>query len=110
MTQQPPINNLKDQNLIDNSENNNFNGIGSNNKRNILDELVNYSMNKTKFHIIENNAENILYTVINFMKYLENNFSKEEFEILQKKFFLAIKNKNPSKFTNKIKILKKEKK
>lgn len=83
-------------------------GNNDKNKRNILDELVNYSMNKTKYHIIENNAENILYTVINFMKYLENNFSKEEFEVLQKKFFLSIKNKNPSKFTNKIKLLKKK--
>ncbi|MCS7317483.1 MAG: hypothetical protein NZZ41_04065 [Candidatus Dojkabacteria bacterium] len=75
--------------------------------KNFIDELVDLISNNSssKFQVLEKKSIDIIISSNNFMKELKKIFNEEEFNILQKKFFLAIKNNDPNKFISKYKYL-----
>ena len=75
-----------------------------------LDELFKDNQEDTKTKIIlEQKGEHVISAVINYFSLLEKKFSKEECEILQKKFFLSLRSKNPTKFIKTLKNIKNRK-
>jgi hypothetical protein len=71
--------------------------------RSILDELQSYLPSDNKDIIIENRANHILQSAINLMTQIEKNYSKEDAEELEKKFYSAIKNRDVKRFERVIK-------
>lgn len=76
--------------------------------KNFIEEIIDLlsdNKNSSKHQIIEQKSINIIISSVNLMNELKKNFTNEEFDILQKKFFLSIKNNDPDKFIKKYKYL-----
>lgn len=73
----------------------------------IIDELFELIPERNKEKIIEQRANHIIVSAINFIKSLNENYSPEEAEDLTRKFLVAIKSQEPRRFSNKLKNLKK---
>ncbi len=74
----------------------------------IIDELFEFIPEKNKNKIIEQRANHIIVSAINFIKSLNENYSPKEAEELTRKFLVAIKSQDPRRFSNKLKNLKKD--
>ena len=75
-------------------------------KSSIIDQLDKIIPKKGKFSIIEARANHIITSAINLIEVIEENFNEEESEKLVRRIFASIKNKNPYKFQNSIRLLK----
>jgi len=77
--------------------------------RSILEELNSIIPEKSKHVIIENRAEHIIHSCLNLLQQIEENFSPEEAEELQKRFFSSLRNKDPQRFERGIKKMQEPK-
>ena len=67
--------------------------------KSILDELTNISFKKDKENVVESRASHILESAIRLMHYIRENFDQDTAYKLEKRFYSAIKNMDPSKFS-----------
>lgn len=67
--------------------------------RSLLEELDAMYVERDQRHVIESRASNIIASAIHLMEQIEQNYSPEQAENLQRKLLNAIKLKDPSKFT-----------
>lgn len=72
----------------------------------ILSELDTIVSERNKYSVVDARASHVISSCINLFKMIRENFSEEDAEKLQKRFFLAIKTENEQKFKNTIKMLK----
>lgn len=76
--------------------------------KNFIEEIVDLlsdNQKSSKHQVIEQKSINIIVSSVNLMNELKKIFTNEDFDILQKKFFLSIKNNDPDKFIKKYKYL-----
>lgn len=73
--------------------------------RKMIDELFELIPASSKTKVVEQRAQHAILSAINFIKMLEENYSSEEAEELTRKFLVAIKAKEPKKFSNKLRNL-----
>lgn len=71
--------------------------------RSLLTELEDLSKNRDTRHIIENRANNVISSAIHLMEVIERNFGPEQAAVLEKKLFIAIKNRDSEKFSRSLK-------
>lgn len=71
--------------------------------RSLLTELEDLSKNRDTRHIIENRANNVISSAIHLMEVIERNFGPEQASVLEKKLFIAIKNRDSEKFSRSLK-------
>lgn len=71
--------------------------------RSLLTELEDLSKNRDTRHIIENRANNVISSAIHLMEVIERNFGSEQAAVLEKKLFIAIKNRDSEKFSRSLK-------
>lgn len=67
--------------------------------RSLLEELDSLYAERDKRHIIENRANNIISSAIRLLEEIENSYTAEQAENLQRKLLNAIKLRDPAKFT-----------
>ena len=67
--------------------------------RSLLEELDSMYIERDQRHVIENRASNIIASAIRLLEQIEENYSAEQAENLQRKLINAIRLKDPSKFT-----------
>lgn len=71
--------------------------------RSILSELQNIIPTENKDIIIENRAGHIIQSAINLLEQVSKNYTPEQAEELEKKFFSSIKNRDGRRFERSIK-------
>jgi hypothetical protein len=79
----------------------------SNSTKKIIDELFEFIPERNKDKIVEQRATHIIVSAINFIKLLNENYSRDEAEDLTRKFLVAIKSQEPRRFSNKLKNINK---
>ena len=67
--------------------------------RSILEELDSMYVELDRRHIIENRASNIISSAIRLLEQIEQSYSADQAENLQRKLLNAIRLRDPSKFT-----------
>lgn len=75
--------------------------------KSLIEELDLFVPKKDKHQIIEARASNVIASAMNLMKLIDESFSLEEAEELQRRLFNAIKNQDPDKFNRKIREFRK---
>lgn len=70
--------------------------------RSILEELNTMSIRKDKNHIVESRANNIIHSAINIFEQIDNLYTPEQAEDLQRKFVNAIRARDPRKFARSV--------
>lgn len=70
--------------------------------RSILEELESLYVERDLKLVIENRAETLIANAIKLMEQIETEFSAEKAENLQRKFFNAIRTKDPGKFARSV--------
>lgn len=71
--------------------------------KSLLEELELISRNRDTKYIIENRANNVIASAIHLLEVIERNFTAEQAAVLEKKLFVAIKNRDSSKFSRTLK-------
>lgn len=74
--------------------------------KSIFQELTNYIPKQNKKAIIEMRSSNAIYSLINILNLIRENYDEEDYNEIEKKVILSIKTKNPEKFLKKLKLLK----
>lgn len=74
--------------------------------RSILSELQNFLPNDNKDIIIENRASHIIHSAINLLEQIHSNFTKEEAEELENRFYSSLRNRDPKRFERTIQSMK----
>lgn len=79
-----------------------------NKRRTLLEELLDDSRNKTtkRPEIIEEQAKHVLSSVLRLMDMIDESFSVEDAEDLNKRLVLSIKSKDPKRFDRGISKIK----
>lgn len=67
--------------------------------RSILQELNEMAAVRDKDSLIESRATNIINSAINLLESLQNHYSPEQADELERRFINAIKGQDPAKFT-----------
>jgi hypothetical protein len=67
--------------------------------RSLLEELDSMYIERDQRHVIENRANNIIASAIRLLEQIEESYSPEQAENLQRKLINAIRLKDPGKFT-----------
>jgi F0F1-type ATP synthase membrane subunit b/b' len=67
--------------------------------RSLLEELDSMYIERDQRHVIENRASNIIASAIRLLEQIEESYSPEQAENLQRKLINAIRLKDPGKFT-----------
>jgi hypothetical protein len=67
--------------------------------RSLLEELDAMYIERDNRHVIENRASNIITSAIRLLEQIEESYSPEQAENLQRKLINAIKLRDPGKFT-----------
>jgi hypothetical protein len=67
--------------------------------RSLLEELDSMYIERDQRHVIENRASNIIASAIRLLEQIEETYSADQAENLQRKLINAIRLKDPSKFT-----------
>lgn len=71
--------------------------------RSILGEISkNYLPSKNKHELVEVRAERIIMSAINLLEMIESNYSKEEYEELEKRLVMSVRQRDPKKFSKSI--------
>ena len=76
--------------------------------RSILTELQNILPVENKDIIIENCANHIIHSAINLLEQIHTNYSKEQAEELEKRFYSSLRNRDPRRFERTLKEFKDE--
>jgi len=74
--------------------------------KSLLEEMSGYVPSRNKEDIIESRAQHIIASAINLLTSIDESFSAEEAEMLEKKFFSSIKAKDGKRFTRLVSKLK----
>ncbi len=67
--------------------------------RSLLEELDSLYIERDQRHVIENRAANIIASAIRLMEQIDNDYTPEQAENLQRKLINAIRLRDPGKFT-----------
>lgn len=67
--------------------------------RSLLEELDSMYIERDQRHIIENRASNIIASAIRLLEQIDESYSPEVAQNLQRKLLNAINQRDPSKFT-----------
>ncbi len=78
-------------------------------RKSILEEISSYVPNNKKEDLVESKADHAISSAIHILNLIEENFSAEEADKLEKRFINSIKRKDPQKFIRSIRKLKEEK-
>lgn len=76
--------------------------------KSILEELSSTAP-KNKFNLLENRGNHIISSAINLLESIHENFSPEEADIMTKRFYSALRNSDPNRFTRQVRKIKEEK-
>lgn len=77
------------------------------NSKNLIEELDRFIPQKDRHQIIEARASNIVVSAINLLHLINESFESDESEELSKRLVAAIRNKDPQKFSRKIREYRK---
>lgn len=72
----------------------------------ILEELNRYVPSKNKEEILESRAEHVITSAINLIEYIQQTYSAEEAEQLEKRLISSIKAKDTARFSKTIRKIK----
>ncbi len=75
--------------------------------KNLVEELDRFIPQRDKHQIIEARANNIVVSAINLINLICESFETDESEELNKRLIAAIRNKDPQKFSRKIREYRK---
>ena len=67
--------------------------------RSLLEELDSMYIERDQRHIIENRASNIIASAIRLLEQIDESYSSEDAQNLQRKLINAINQRDPGKFT-----------
>jgi len=67
--------------------------------RSLLEELDSMYIERDQRHIIENRAANIIASAIRLLEQIDENYSTDDAQNLQRKLLNAINHRDPGKFT-----------
>jgi hypothetical protein len=70
--------------------------------RSILEELDALYVERDRRHIIESRATNVIGSAVRLLEQIEQDYTAEQAEVLQRKLINAIKLRDPSKFTRSV--------
>lgn len=76
--------------------------------KSLLSELEAFLPEQNKHQILEARARHVISSAINLLELMETSFDIDECEGLTKKLLLSIKQKDPRKFINRVRVLKEE--
>lgn len=74
--------------------------------RSILQEISSYVPAKNKEQIVEARAEHVISSAINLLNLINENFSAEEAEQLEKRFLSSIRGRDAKRFVRGIRKIK----
>ena len=74
--------------------------------RSILEELTSANLTQDKENLVLSRASHIIDSSINLFGFIRENFDQETAYKLEKKFLTAVKQMDPSKFTNGVSRIK----
>jgi hypothetical protein len=75
--------------------------------QNLIEELDRFIPQRDKHQIVEARASNVIVSAINLLQLVGESFDAGESEELSRRLLLAIKNRDPQKFTRKIREYRK---
>jgi hypothetical protein len=67
--------------------------------RSLLEELDSMYIDRDQRHVIENRANNIIASAIRLLEQIDESYSAEDAQNLQRKLLNAINQRDPGKFT-----------
>jgi len=67
--------------------------------RSLLEELDSMYIERDQRHVIENRASNVIASAIRLLEQIDENYSADDAQNLQRKLINAINQRDPSKFT-----------
>jgi hypothetical protein len=67
--------------------------------RSLLEELDSMSIERDQRHVIENRASNVIASAIRLLEQIDESYSIEDAQNLQRKLINAINQRDPGKFT-----------
>jgi hypothetical protein len=67
--------------------------------RSLLEELDSMYIERDQRHVIENRAANIIASAIRLLEQIDESYSNEDAQNLQRKLLNAINQRDPNKFT-----------
>jgi len=67
--------------------------------RSLLEELDSMYIERDQRHVIENRASNVIASAIRLLEQIDENYSSEDAQNLQRKLINAINQRDPGKFT-----------
>ena len=67
--------------------------------RSLLEELDSMYIERDQRHIIENRASNVIASAIRLLEQIDESYSADDAQNLQRKLINAINQRDPSKFT-----------
>ncbi len=74
--------------------------------RSILAELDGLMVQKDRANLVESRANNIINSAINLIEYINENYSEDTADEMQRRLLNSIKNRDPAKFARAVKKLK----
>ena len=74
--------------------------------KSLYEELMFYTPNSQKIKLVESNGDNLVNACINYFKMIEKDFSTEQLQMLESRFFSAVRNKDVKRFERGIKSFK----
>ena len=77
------------------------------NSKNLIEELDRFIPQRDRHQVIEARANNIVVSAINLLHLINESFESDESEELGKRLVAAIRNKDPQKFSRKIREYRK---
>jgi len=67
--------------------------------RSLLEELDSMYIERDQRHVIENRASNVIASAIRLLEQIDENYSADDAQNLQRKLINAINQRDPGKFT-----------
>ena len=67
--------------------------------RSLLEELDSMYIERDQRHVIENHASNVIASAIRLLEQIDENYTAEDAQNLQRKLINAINQRDPGKFT-----------
>jgi hypothetical protein len=67
--------------------------------RSLLEELDSMYIERDRRHVIENRASNVIASAIRLLEQIDQSYSSEDAQNLQRKLINAISQRDPGKFT-----------
>ena len=74
--------------------------------RHLLEEINSIAPVKDKAQLLESRGNNAISSVINLLEMIDNNFTGEQAQDLQKRIMLSIKNRDTDRFIRGVKKLR----